>query len=69
VEDILMQENQLITTIEGLSGMEIERLYKAGSLDHLRDQKISSKQIMEMHSVNIIKMMKKGIIYSEPVPV
>jgi hypothetical protein len=69
LKQVNIMDNNQILSIEGLSGREVENLYLQGKLDHLRDQRLSSKQILEMVRAKVPEMMKKGIIHSEPVPV
>ena len=54
-----------ITTIENLSGTKIETLFLEGKLDHLKDQPITSKQIMEMKRARLPEMAKVGLIHTE----
>ena len=51
-----------ITTIEGMDGREIEDLFLKRELDNLKDQSITSKQIMEMRKAKMFEMIKAGLI-------
>lgn len=54
-----------ITTIEGMDGTEVEELFLKGELNHLKDQKVTSQQIMQMKRAKMFEMIKAGLIQGE----